>query len=283
MAAALDAYRRRRNGEWVTWVNENEWREAWWPILARAFVSPGAPLATSRHARSTMLSLPGAAGDRDAYLKVYRSAGWPTRLKDVVRPSKARRALRMSAALAADGFAVAPVLAAGESRRLRCLRAAFLLTAAVPGRTLTELARELAALPARERRARRRSLLGVLGAEVGRLHEAGYVHGDLVATNILATERPPRVCFIDHDRTRRAAVVDRRHQERRNLIQLNRLPLAGVTHADRLRVFLSYARARHWPRERRRREARRLAAATRRRRLEIEAIRRRKAVRAAAT
>lgn len=267
----LEGYRRQARGEWSLWLDQTLWREEWWPLLERG----GEDVSTSRHARTVRLTLSGAGG---AFLKLYHPGDWPTQIKDVLRPSKALRALRMSVVLTADGFHVARVLAAGEQRRGWYLERAFVLTAAVEWPPLGALAGALGALPADVRIARRRSVLAGLGSEVGRFHRLGYVHGDLVATNILAAaDLPVRFCFLDHDRSRRGLIVGRRHQQRRNLIQLNRLILPGITHADRLRVFVGYASARGWDRARWRREARWLARRTRARRLEIERLATRRA------
>ncbi len=267
----LEGYRREARGEWSLWLDQTLWREEWWALLERG----GEDVSTSRHARTVRLGLSGVGG---AFLKRYHPGDWPTRIKDILRPSKALRALRMSVVLAADGFHVARVLAAGERRRGWYLERAFVLTAAVEWPPLGALAEALGELPPDVRIARRRAALAGLGREVGHFHRLGYVHGDLVATNILGAEDPPvRFCFLDHDRSRRGLIVSRRHQQRRNLIQLNRLILPGITHADRLRVFVGYASARGWDRARWRREARWLARRTRARRLEIERLAMRRA------
>jgi tRNA A-37 threonylcarbamoyl transferase component Bud32 len=209
-----------------------------------------------------MLSLSHVGGPGAAFLKVYRRAGWRTDLKDLWRPSKALRALRISRRLSDDGFLAPAVLAAGEQRAGRFLRGAFLLTLAVSWPTLAQLGKRLALLSAEEGRQRRRAIVEALGAEVGRLHRAGYVHGDLVVSNILVDEgTPPRFCFLDHDRSRKRASPSEREQGR-TLVELNRLPVPGIRHADRLRFLLHYADVRGWSRAEMRRHARWVARKT---------------------
>jgi hypothetical protein len=269
-------YERVRRDGWALWLHRARWRSDWWQEVLAALGGGGTALSVSRHARTTIVSLSADEGTLRAFAKVYRPPTGGGAFKQLGRASKAVRALRVSLHLAADGFHVPVVLAAGERRRMRRLEHALLLTEEVAWPTAIRLAERLVQGPAR-----RRAVLRALGAEVGRLHRLGYVHGDLVATNLLVDEGPPvRLCFLDHDRTRRRPLLGGWPSFRRNLIQLNRLPLPAVTHADRLRAFVAYAGARGWSERRRRREARSLAAATARRRRQLERIAARKAARA---
>jgi hypothetical protein len=268
---------RARRGGWTVWLDRARWRESWWQEVLGAVDGRGEALAVSRHALTVVLRLPADGSPLRAYAKIYRASGGVGAFKDLWRDSKPVRALRAGSRLAADGFCVAPVLAAGEERRLRLFRRGFLVTEEVPWPTAVRLAGELASEPGRRRRVAK-----ALGAEVGRLHRSGWVHGDLVVTNVLVDEGPPpRFCFLDHDRTRHGPALGARRQRRRNLIQLNRLPLRGVTHSDRLRAFVGYAEALGWEKTRWRREARWLARATSARRRELERIAARKARRGA--
>jgi tRNA A-37 threonylcarbamoyl transferase component Bud32 len=259
--------RRDRDG-WTVWVDPAGWRDAWWETIQRCVRGYQPPLAASRHARTFRLDLPADELRLAAYLKAYHRAGWRTQLKDYFRASKALRALSISDRLARDDFRVPRVLAAAERRRCGRLVEAFLLTEAAPGMTLRDAATYLQALPAVERR-RRREMLAVLGAEIGRLHRLGYVHGDLLVTNVMIDLGPPlRVVLLDHDRSRRPRRARARAQER-NLIQLNRIEMPGVRHTDRLRVFRAYAAARGWSAARAGAIARRVARGTVRRREEL--------------
>jgi len=262
-------YRRERCDGWELRVDAARWRAGWWTQLVPHFAAPKGIVARSRHARTVRVTLADGASTTVAYLKLYHDAGWPTVVKDLWRRAKARQAWRMSVRLAADAFDVPHVLAVGEQRRL-WRRRAFLLTAAVEWPDLAQWAIALAAagVPAAWRR--RRAVLVALGDSVGRFHARGYVHGDLVVNNVLVSEGPPvRLCFIDHDRSRRTGRLGRWRQQRRNLVQLNRVVLPAVHDSDRLRAFVSYARARGWSRDRWRAEARWLARRTIERRREL--------------
>jgi serine/threonine protein kinase len=111
----------------------------------------------------------------------------------------------------------------------------------------------------RAKLASRRAVLRALGAEIARLHRAGYIHGDLTPFNIFVTGlEPPQFVFIDHERTRRTILSRFERPRMRNLVQLGHFELGGVTNTDRMRVWCDYAAA--FPARRRRVQRRRVAA-----------------------
>ena len=182
----------------------------------------------SRHARTMRVTGPGG----EVFVKHWEAPGaW-----------RAWRAFRMGEALGAAGFrAPETVLVASRGG------AGLLVTRDVGGEELLAAAARLGAEKAPKRRLLRR-----LGAEVARLHAAGFVHGDLVPTNV-------RVCgdafvFLDNDRTRRSALLVAL-TARRNLVQLGRFVVPRLTATDRARVLVAYAAGRGLGRARRRRLA----------------------------
>jgi len=267
MGDLLAAYRKERRDGWDLRVDGSRIGGEWWRELRERIADAGDVVAASRHARTMLVDLPVSGGDGRCFLKVYHRTGRWADLKDSLRESKAIRALRMSVALERDGFHVPPVLAAGECRRGCVVQSAFLLTAAVNAPTLRSLPEEADALPEEERREQKRALLAGLGTEVGRLHHMRYVPGDLLVTNVLVDVMPPATFyFLDHDRSRRASSFEGERPYRRNLVQLNRIAVPGVTNADRYRFFAAYAVARGWSGERLQSAARFLARSTSRRR-----------------
>jgi serine/threonine protein kinase len=117
--------------------------------------------------------------------------------------------------------------------------------------------------------AAKRELLGALGRAVAGLHAAGFVHGDLVPSNVLA--RDDGFVLLDHDRTRRGRLLVW-WGARRNLVQLGRFVVPGLRAADRMRVLCAYADRRGLSRRARRRLARWVAAKTVARRGAIDRI-----------
>jgi len=233
----------------MPWQAEG-WR-GW--VDAATGIDPAACLAAaagdvgraSRHARTLSLSAAGGA----LFVKTYPApGGW-----------RAARALRMGQALAGAGLAAPEVVAAARRGG-----AGLLVMRDVGGEDL------LAAVARRRARpGEKRALLRRLGAEVARLHRAGFVHGDLVPPNV----RVVGECFIflDNDRTRRSRLLVGL-VGRRNLVQLGRFVVPGLTLSDRARVLAAYAAGRGFSRRTHRRLARWLVAKTVARRCAVDRI-----------
>jgi len=245
-----------RIGRWRVWLadagsDEPRQQAKIWLALAERLAANATVWHRSKHAVTQRILLDG----EDVYLKCYHRYRRRTDIKDMVRASKARHVLGVSAALAVAGFTVPRVLAAAEERYGPLLRGAWVATAALAGVPLAErvaaLARErVGATPGAQRRllATKRSLLASLGAAVGRLHAHGFVAGDLVPANVWSIDAAPdrTLAFLDHDRTRAGVAPAPWARARRNLVQLNRVVLAGVVATDRLRVYRAYVAARGW-------------------------------------
>ena len=226
----------RRDGRWKLLVDPELWNEKVWEEIRRRI----AAATPSDHPQTMRLILPGGAR---AYLKIYGAPTGAARIKDVFRDSKALRALKQSDLLARLGFHVPPPVAAGEERSAWSLGRAFLLTREVAAKPLAgELNERFAAQQDRARIENKRKWLGALAREIRRLHRYGFVHGDLVASNILvaAADGDPIFYFIDHDRTRCYPAWMRQRLWRRNLVQLNRFALPGISLRDRLRFMRAY-------------------------------------------
>jgi hypothetical protein len=239
----------------VTEPVDIRWATAGWHGVLRAdvLVTPAEvlPIVTagegrrSRHARTQRVESRSGV----VYVKVYPEPDG----------RRAVRAYRMGRALARRGFGAPQALLLGRGGT-----AGVLVTQEVSG----EMLLDAVAHGARSRR-EKRALLRALGGEVGRLHGEGFVHGDLVPSNVLVA--PAGLVFLDHDRTRRGHLLVWWHA-RRNLVQLGRFVAAGVSLSDRARVFDAYATARGLDARARRRLARWLVRTTTARRCRIDHI-----------
>jgi hypothetical protein len=198
----------------------------------------GDPLRNSRHA-STFVANVGAGSNTDSqvFIKVFAAPRGLTRLKNFFRGSRASNFAAMTALLIESGFRTPRLLLLGNHRPSG---RSVVVTARSSGLPLVDVIAEPSDGAARLRR--KRALLDGLGAEVGRLHRSGLIHGDLTPFNIFVERgEPPRFVFIDHDRTRKISIA-RRRSLLRNLVQLGRFDLPGLNRTDRLRVFRAYAR-----------------------------------------
>lgn len=194
------------------------------------------PLRRSRHASTYQIRLgTPLSGETEVFVKLLDA---PRGFKAVLRLLLCSRAEQMQSildALVATGFAVAPILMLGDERGSG---RTMMVTAHVEGEPLPRFLRRASGAPAR-----RREVLRALGAEVARLHRAGFVHGDLTPYNIFVANGPPvRFSLIDHERTARPR-LDWERRRLRNLVQLCRFDLEGMGRTDRLRVVDAYGRA----------------------------------------
>ena len=202
----------------------------------------------SRHAE-TWLERLGESRASDAYFKVLDPITVRNRVRSIFKRKRVAHVAWISEHLRADGFGVPEILLLGAERRGG---REVIVTARVQG---SSVPRHFKGANLADRRA----MLHALGAEVARLHRAGYIHGDLTPFNVFITGlHPPQFVFIDHERTRRTILSRLARPRIRNLIQLGRLELAGVTDTDRMRVCCGYERA--FGKKRRREERSRAAA-----------------------
>jgi hypothetical protein len=219
-------------------------------LLDSAFAAIDGTLSTrvrrSRHAETWLDHFDHGL---NAYFKVLDPIRGLSRARSVFKRRRAVHVASISEHLRADGIGVAEILLLGVERRGG---REIIVTARVDG---FNLVRHLK----RAKLASRRIVLRALGAEIARIHRAGYIHGDLTPFNIFVTGlEPPKFVFIDHERTRRTILSRFERPRMRNLVQLGHLDLGGVTNTDRMRVWLGYSA--NFSDRRRRIERRRVAA-----------------------
>jgi lipopolysaccharide kinase (Kdo/WaaP) family protein len=204
--------------------------------LAAACGRLGRPFRRSRHALTWWVRNGGNAAD-DTFIKVLNSPGGLRRLKHLLSQPREEYVAGIVDELVAADINAAPVLIYGrESSSGR----GIIVTARALGVALPKALQ----MTGEEGLIHKRALLRSLGEEVARLHRAGFIHGDLTPYNVVVERgEPPRFVFIDHERTCRAPIVGRMRHRLRNLVQLGRLELPGLTRADRVRVLRAYADA----------------------------------------
>ncbi len=195
----------------------------------------------SRHATTYLMRVWGEPVGEPmvVFIKVYDVPRGLDAIKRRLRGSRAAHAARAAAILCAHGFAVARPMLFGEERSSG---RELLMTEAVDGTPLDGLLSAPATRSGRGQADLRPAIFDALGAEVARLHRAGYIHGDLTPHNVfVAGLEPPRFVLLDHDRTRRAFAIGRRRRQLRNLVQLMRFELPGMTQADRTQIIRAWA------------------------------------------
>lgn len=271
MLRASDGYQLRSDGDWRLMVLP----EAWSGGLRAKVLTLVNQQPPSRHPQTFAVNWPTAGSHHEYYLKVFNSRAVSGAVKDLFRSSAPFRFWRQGLALSAAGFNVPRTLAAGEVRSLRFVARGFVLTAKVDGQPLpTFLTHAVNRNDRQGFMAAKRKSVTQMAELVRQFHRLGFVHGDLVATNLLMTgdlERGISIYFMDNDRTRRYPRWLPHTLWKRNLIQLNRMPLPGVTLQDRVRFLCAYlGRNELSPADRR--FARWLESQTRKRRHECDGV-----------
>lgn len=269
MAPTRADYLIARVGAWRLATARGQWgKELERRVLEKAWAESWA-----RHPSTVEIASPSAGEERRFYLKIFHQSEGIGRAKDLFRRSKAWRFWRQSLLLAERGFLVPPVVAAGEERRFGLLRRAFVLTERVEGQPLPLfLDRRAVAAPDGKFLSLKRAGIRQCAELVRRFHRCGFVHGDLVASNLLLCETPGEGLtfrLMDNDRTRLYPGWMPQSLWKRNLVQLNRMPLPGISLQDRMRFLHAYLGRRKLSRTGRR-LARWLEVKTRQRRKECD-------------
>ena len=134
-------------------------------------------------------------GSGSYFLKRYNCLGGGYRLKNIFRHSRALKSWWAGWKFLELGLPTPKPIVCLEERRFRALDRSYLLLELVDGAgSLLDIWKEFNS-------ERRRNVLELLGAEIGRMHGLGLLHGDLNWRNILVRETPkqPEVFLVDLD------------------------------------------------------------------------------------
>jgi tRNA A-37 threonylcarbamoyl transferase component Bud32 len=192
------------------------------------------------HRTVYQVTLPGL----DFYLKHNRLADCRAKLRELVRPSKARSEYEHARAVSARQVPTFEPLAIGEACPGSGPRSSFLLTRALPQtRPLNSFLETTLPQWSRPRRARlRQRLARALAKLLAEMHNAGIAHHDLHPGNLLLRlddHDNPQLFLIDLHAVKLGAPLSRRAR-RANLILLNRWFALRSERTDRLRFWLAY-------------------------------------------
>jgi Lipopolysaccharide kinase (Kdo/WaaP) family len=239
MASRLD-YRRVFAGGWRLRALADQWNDD----LQNQVLELVRSRHPARHPQTVEARLTVDGKERVLYLKIFHPAQGVSALRDLLRHSKAFRFWRNGVALRESGFHVPMTVAVGEQRRCRFVQRAFVLTESIEGQALPDfLARREAGCADSKDLARKWEGIRVFASLVRRFHQLGFVHGDMVASNILVGESARdgiKFYLMDNDRTRRFPLWFPQSLWKRNLVQLNRMPLRNISLQDRMRFLHAY-------------------------------------------
>ena len=177
------------------------------------------------------------------YLKHNRVTDTRTWIRQLVRPSKARQEFDRALAVAGRGVPTAAPLALGE-QPARHGGESYLVTRSLEGCEPLNvfLARTMPQLDPPRRTLVRQRLCEELGRLVARIHEAGILHNDFHAGNLLVhlgDDDAITLYLIDLDAVRVGNPLDW-PTTLDNLVMLNSWFVLRVNRADRLRFWKAY-------------------------------------------
>ena len=182
------------------------------------------------------------------YLKHNRVRDLRTWVRQLVRPSKAAMEFRRALAVAARGIPTVTPLGLAERAKGWGPSDSFLLTRCLDGTEplSTFIEQTLATLERNRLVPVRHRLAWELGAFIAQIHQAGILHNDLHAGNILirleADDRP-RLFLIDLHAVRVGRTPSWKASQA-NLIVLSHWFMVHVSRTDRLRFWRAYLQAR---------------------------------------
>ncbi len=235
--AGLSEYQSIVAGEWRLLVL----REKWHGEMQRQILDLARAQIPTRHPQTVELRANLAGAEKELFLKIFHRRGWLTAIKDQLRRSRAFNSWQQGLALNAAGFNAPLAVALGAEAGWRIARREFVVTEKICGVALPQYLRGVSngvvALRSKRKNIKRLAQL------IRRFHAAGFVHGDLLAGNIFIAadaDNDGEFCFMDNDRTRRYPSWSHQMLWKRNLIQLNRQPLPGISLQDRMRFLLAY-------------------------------------------
>jgi hypothetical protein len=177
--------------------------------------------------------------ERQLYYKEFRTRSPAESLKYLVRGSRATRARMNSEALLLSGINAPENILWGKLPGGR----EYLFTTAVPGNAISQWLRETQLERTPQQLRLRRQLLHALGIFIGRVHATGFIHGDLKPGNVLAALQHERFSFtLINNECNSMKKPPSGRLLLRNLMQLNMLPHAVLSHTDRMRFFCAWRR-----------------------------------------
>ena len=238
--------------------------QPFWPELADEYVLGN--LTTWERVPSADTSIvmkgPLPATNEPCFAKQYLNRNRIEPLKDLLRPSRARRAMNGNETARAAGFHAPRALCVVEKRSLGRVVFNALFSEAIENAPPLRSWLTDPALGVAQNTAARRDFLRAFARELGRWHAAGLHHGDLRLGNVLCRREGGGFVFfwIDNERTRRHESIP--FQVRvHNLMRINFEPV-GISGADRMRAWKAYLETAGVPDHQRKRLLREVVRAT---------------------
>jgi tRNA A-37 threonylcarbamoyl transferase component Bud32 len=160
-------------------------------------------------------------------------------IKNFFRGDRAIRALKGDNLLIKNGFNAPKCMMVGKKGRN-----IFKVSEAIKGgKDLTGfVAEEFFEGMNRSKTREKRSLCKLLGKQIGKLHAAGIIHGDLRWGNVMIVKSsvmPIQIWYLDNERTLGYSSIPPKMRIF-NLVQMNMISSSVITSTDRMRFYTAY-------------------------------------------
>lgn len=176
-------------------------------------------------------------GDEKVFYKEFLPRNNFEEIKAILNGSRSKRARKQSDILVSAGLPTPKILCWGRNNR-----SVFIITQGFDGigfylYLLNNFPPPLSPEKIREKRL----LLKAAGALIGKLHQAGIVHGDLRQNNLLVKKENNNFCFslIDNERNHKWRSIPR-SQIAKNLTQFSIASHNLLSRTDLMRLFTAY-------------------------------------------
>ncbi|WP_101758451.1 lipopolysaccharide kinase InaA family protein [Oceanicoccus sp. KOV_DT_Chl] len=179
-------------------------------------------------------------GSNNVFYKQFLPRNYMETPKAWFRGSRCERAIKQLNVLKDNNFQSPEVLCWGSLSGGR----EFMVTQAVDGVGVgSYLASYFRGVSTPALLKEKREIISSLGAEVGRLHQAGIVHGDLRPNNVLIERDGCSIAFhfIDNERNKQYRKIPKKLLIK-NLVQIGMLADIDLTNTDRVRFLKAYQR-----------------------------------------
>ena len=222
-------------------ISVEEWRllalsAQWNDDVQRQVLDIVQAQSPAHHPQTVELRFTDGAVEKELFVKIFHRSGSLKAFKDQFRRSQAFNSWHQGLLLDGAGFKAPLAVALGAQAGWRVARREFVVSEKINGVALPEYLRS--EFCGAEGLRYKREHIQSLARLIRRFHAAGFVHGDLLAGNIFISNG--EFYFMDNDRTRQYRTWSWQTLWKRNLIQLNRQPLPGITLQDRLRFLRAY-------------------------------------------
>lgn len=211
------------------------------------YLSDRRDVHSSRATRVYQARLVSAGQTQSVFVKQFHARSAVDQCKQLVRKSRAMKAVVADSLLNEQGFIAPKLLIIGWQKIYLIKKNYFTVSTALEG--YKDIYQQIEALRGLGKQAKKEFLVA-LATAIAALHKANISHGDMRPGNILCKHDLSKHHLSKHDSTWQFAYIDNERTKKhwrlptrariKNLVQLNLLFSREISRSDRLRFFQTY-------------------------------------------